>query len=64
MVLASSAEDTAINDLAQLADRVMEVAIPSSVSNLTQPTPQSEMDQLRAEIASLTESVNSLRQNY
>ena len=64
MVLASSSEDTAIDDLAQLADRVMEVAIPASVNNLSQPTPSAEMDQLRAELASLTESVNSLRKNY
>jgi len=64
MVLASSSEDTAIDDLAQLADRVMEVSIPASVNNLSQPTPSAEMDQLRAELASLTESVNNLRKNY
>jgi len=37
--------DTGVEDLAQLADRVMEVAIPAIVSNVSQPTQKSELDQ-------------------
>ena len=62
MVLASTRENTSIEELAQLADRIIEVAVPPSVSNVsTQP---SELDQLKAEITSLTQVVNSLRRNY
>ena len=58
MVLASTRENTSIEELAQLADRIVEVAAPPSVSNVfTQP---SELDQLKAEITSLTQVVNSL----
>ena len=58
MVLASTRENTSIEELAQLADRIIEVAAPPSVSNVsTQP---SELDQLKAEITSLTQVVNSL----
>ena len=62
MVLASTREDTSIEELAQLADRIIEVAVPPSVSNVSsQP---SELDLLKAEITSLTQVVNSLRRNY
>ena len=62
MVLASTRDNTSIEELAQLADRIIEVAVPPSVSNVsTQPA---ELDQLKAEITSLTQVVNSLRRNY
>ena len=58
MVLASTCEDTSIEELAQLANRIIKVAVPPSVSNVSsQP---SELDLLKAEITSLTQVVNSL----
>ena len=59
MVLASTRDDTAIEDLAQLADKIVEVALPPSVSNVSvQP---SELELLRTELATLTKVVNSLK---
>ena len=49
MVLASMPDTGNITDLAQLADKVMEVATPS-VSSITTTT---ELDQLRQEVAEL-----------
>lgn len=57
MVLASS-ETVALAELAKLADRIMEVAVPS-VSTVASPPP-TELDQLRSEIASLKQMVQSL----
>ena len=62
MVLASTHENTSIEELAQLADRIIEVAVPPLVSNVsTQP---SELDLLKAEITSLMQVVNSLQCNH
>ena len=61
MVLASTRDDTPIEDLAQLADKIVEVAVPPSVSNVSASVPSSEIQQLRTEIASLTKVVQSLR---
>ena len=49
MVLASTPDTGNITELAQLADKVMEVATPS-VSGITTTT---ELDQLRQEVAEL-----------
>ena len=52
MVLASTQSDTPINELAQLADKIIEVAIPEVANVSVQSTP-SELESLRAEIVSL-----------
>ena len=62
VVLAYTRENTSIEELAQLADRIMEVAVPPSVSNVS--TQLSELHTLWAEIISLTQVVNSLRRHY
>ena len=49
MVLASTPDTTSLEDLAQLADKIVEVAIPSLAAVHT-PSPRStEVEQLRAE---------------
>ena len=55
MVLASTRDDTAIEDLAQLADKIIEVALPPSVSNVS--VQSSELELLRTELATLTKVV-------
>jgi len=63
MVLASTRDGTPIEDLAQLADKIVKVAVPLSVSNVSVPVPSPEIQQLRAEITSLTKIVQSLRKH-
>ena len=60
MVLASTRDGTPIEDLAQLADKIIEVAAPPIVSAVT--TLSADMEQLKAQIASLTKLVSSLQQ--
>ena len=62
MVLASTRDGTPIEDLAQLADKIIEVATPPIVSTVT--TPSADIEQLRSEIASLTKLVSSLQQQH
>ena len=57
MVLASTPDTGNITELAQLADKVMEVATPS-VSGITTTT---ELDQLRQEVAKLKTMLRSLQ---
>ena len=57
MVLASTPDTGNITELAQLADKVMEVATPS-VSGITTTT---ELDQLRQEVAELKTMLKSLQ---
>ena len=59
MVLASSPDSTTIDELAQLADKVI-VAAPPSVAAVTQPTVASEVDELRAEVVKLKETLSHL----
>ena len=60
MVLASTADTTSLENLAELADRVVEVATPS-VSSIRNPPPQSsDVDQLRADVTRLQEELKSL----
>ena len=59
MVLASAGPTMGLNDLAQLADKIMEVAVPSVAALTTSPF-AAELDQLRAEVAGLTKLVKSL----
>lgn len=59
MLLASSPETVTLTNLAQLADRIMEVTLPS-VSAVTSTPLSTELDQLRSEISSLRQLVKSL----
>ena len=61
MVLASTRDDTPIEDLAQLADKIVEVAVPPHISNVSASVQSSELQQLKSEIASLTKVVQSLK---
>jgi len=49
MVLASTRDGTSIEGLTQLADKVVEVAVPPSMSNVSAPVQSSEIQQPRAE---------------
>ena len=57
MVLASTSDTGNIEDLAQLADKVMEVAVPSVVSITT----STELQQLRQEVTDLKGMLQSLK---
>jgi len=59
MVLASTDESLTLNKLAELADKVMEVATPS-VSAIATPQITTEVEQLRTEVTRLQELVKSL----
>jgi hypothetical protein len=59
MVLASTDATTTLENLAALADKVMEVAI-TSISAVTTPRASLEMDELRAEVSRLQDVVKSL----
>ena len=60
MVLASAKADTPLAELALLADKVMEVSLPTPINNITQSnTLATEVAQLREEVARLTELVKS-----
>ena len=62
MILASTTEGTSLDDLAALADKVMEVSVPT-VSAVTTSQLSAEMEQLRSEITDLKELVKSLSLN-
>ena len=60
MVLASNATDTSLDDMAQLTDRIIDVA-PSTVAALSSASPaQDEVKALRTKIDRLKELVTSL----
>lgn len=59
MVLASTSDAVTLSDLAQLADKITEVAAPS-ISAVGTPQLATEVEQLRTEIASLKKMVQSL----
>ena len=60
MVLASTPDTTSLKDLAQLADKIVEVAIPSVATVRTASPINAEVEQLRAEVTRLQEIVKSL----
>ena len=60
MVLASTQGDTSINELAQLADKIIEVAVPQVASVSTQPS-SSDIESLRVEIVSLKQHIKTLQ---
>lgn len=53
MVLASATETTSLEELATLADRVMEAVINPSVANVEASQLGTELSELRAEVARL-----------
>ena len=60
MVLASTNSATSLEDLAELADKVMEVAAPS-ISNITpSPSLAAEVEQLRGEVTRLEKMLKKL----
>ena len=60
MVLASTATDTSLEAIAQLADRVMDVAPPTLAALSPSLPPQDEVKALRTELSQLRELVTSL----
>ena len=62
MVLASTKTYTTLEELAELADKFIEVATPTVAATSTPPFPQllTEIDQLRAEVQKLQASVRNL----
>ena len=52
--------DTPIAELAQLADRIIEVAVPQ-VANVSVQPRSSDIESLRPEIASLKQQINTLK---
>ena len=62
MVLASTGENLSIDNLAAMADKIMEVAVPTVSSVTTPPPPPNpEVAQLREEVAELRRLINSLQ---
>ena len=59
MVLASTADSVSLEELAALADKVMDVAAPS-IAAVSTPQATTDMEQLRAEVTRLKEAVTSL----
>lgn len=60
MVLASADATTELGRLAEMADKVLEVATPTVAAVTTPPPQPSEVAQLREDVARLTELVHSL----
>ena len=62
MVLASADDSVSLAQLAQLADKILEVAVPSSVASVETPSSlASDVEQLRAQVSELQETIKSLR---
>ena len=59
MVLASTGNAMSLEALAQMADKIVEVATPT-ISAINAPHISSEVDQLRKEVAHLREIISSL----
>ena len=60
MVLASTGDAVGLEELAQLADKIVEVATPSVSAVTHQPHLKEELDQLRTEMIGLKKLVRSL----
>ena len=59
MVLAATSEKTPLEELATLANKIMEVATPSIATVTAHSQPTSELVQLRAENASLQKQISA-----
>ena len=60
MVLASTNDSVSLDALAQLADKIVDVAVPQSVSAVHSSNLSDEVDKLRSELSNLTQLVKSL----
>ena len=61
MVVASTRGDTPIDELAQLADKIMEVAVPEVAAVSVAKPDTTLLEQLRQEIASLKQQIQTLQ---
>ena len=61
MVLAATSEKTPLEELVTLADKIIEVATPSIATVAVPSQPMSEIEQLRAENASLQKQIVGLQ---
>eukprot|EP00794_Sanderia_malayensis_P012952 gene12952-biopygen10328 len=66
LILASSADNVSIEQLASLADKILEVALPgnsvSAMSTTVAPTPSRDIQNLQAQISALTTQMQCLVQ--
>ncbi len=62
MVLASTSPTATLDEIAELADKIVEVAVPTISSTTAPPFPEllTEIEQLRAEVQKLQTSVKLL----
>ena len=60
MVLASTSDSVSLNELAQLADKIVEVAAPQSVSTVRSSNLSDEVEKLKGQLTNLTQLVKSL----
>ena len=62
MVLASADTSVSLAQLAQVADKIFEVAVPSFVASVETPSSlASDVEQLRAQVSELQETIKNLR---
>ena len=61
LILASSSDTVTLDQLAILADRILEVSVPAANAVSVPPPPTSELTGLREQIANLTLQVNALQ---
>ena len=60
MVLASTSDSVSLDDLAQLADKIVEVATPQSVSTVRSSNLSDEVEKLNGQLTNLMQLVKSL----
>ena len=60
MVLASTNDSVSLDDLAQLADKIVEVSTPQSVSTVRSSHLSDEVEKLKGQLTNLTQLVKSL----
>ena len=64
MVLASADDSVSLAQLAQLADKILKVAVPSSVASVETPSSlASDVEQLHAQVSELQETIKNLRRS-
>ena len=57
MVLASTSDSVSLDKLAQLADKIVELARPQSVSTVLSATLSDEVEKLKEQLTNLTQLV-------
>ena len=60
MVLASTSDSVSLDDLTQLADKIVEVSAPQSVSTVRSSNLSDEVEKLKGQLTNLTQLVKSL----